>query len=168
MGVRVCAFATWDGHIKPGKTNEPLHMVDWYSTLLKLAGAKLEQKQPLDGLDAWATIAEGKPSPHKEILINTAPNSGAIRVGDWKYVVHNGVDDPDGAPAPKKKKNVVPGEELFNLADDLSEKKNLAKEMPEKVKELKARYDFYAKQAIAPKAKPKSKDFVTPKVWGEK
>jgi arylsulfatase A-like enzyme len=167
-GTRVCAFATWDGHIKPGKTSEPLHIVDWYPTLLKLAGAKLEQKLPLDGLDAWSTIADGKPSPHKEILINTAPNSGAIRVGDWKYVVHTGADDPDGEPAPKKKKNVVSGEELFNLADDLSEKKNLAKEMPEKVKELKARYDFYAKQAVAPKAKPKSKDFVTPKVWGEK
>ena len=100
-------------------------------------------------------------------MINTTPGGGAIRVGDWKLVVHNGGDDPDGVP-PKKKKNAMAGEELFNLADDLSEQKNLAKEMPEKVKELRARYDFYAKQAVAPKAKPKSKDFVTPKVWGEK
>jgi arylsulfatase A-like enzyme len=168
-GVRVAACAAWDGHIKPGSTvNEPLHIVDWYPTLLKLAGAKLEQKLALDGLDAWATIAEGKPSPHKEILINAAPGGGAIRVGDWKLVVNKGGDDPDGAQPKKKKKNPVVGDELFNLADDLSEKKNLAKEMPDKVKELRMRYDVYAKQAVPPKARPKPADFVSPKVWGEK
>ncbi len=35
-GVRVCAFIAWEGHIKPGIVDEPLHMVDWYPTLLKL------------------------------------------------------------------------------------------------------------------------------------
>src|SRR5206468_1018815 len=35
-GVRVAAFATWDGKIKPGSVvREPLHVVDWYPTLLK-------------------------------------------------------------------------------------------------------------------------------------
>jgi hypothetical protein len=36
------------------------------------------------------------------------------------------------------------------------------------VKELKATLAGFAKQAVPPKAKPKPKDFVTPKVWGEK
>src|SRR5437879_265702 len=94
-GTRVPAFATWDGHIKPGTiVNQPLHMVAWYPTLLKLAGASLEQKLPLDGRDAWPTIADGKPSPHEEILLNATPTSGAIRVGDWK-LVFNG-HRPDG------------------------------------------------------------------------
>ena len=39
-GMRVCAFANWPGHIKPGTVvNEPLHIVDWFPTLVKLAGA---------------------------------------------------------------------------------------------------------------------------------
>ena len=68
-GVRVPAFATWEGRIKAGSVvNAPLHIVDWYPTLLKLAGVSLEQKLPLDGRDAWPAIAEGKPSPHEEIL----------------------------------------------------------------------------------------------------
>jgi arylsulfatase A-like enzyme len=168
-GVRVAACACWDGQIKAGTTvGQPVHIVDWYPTLVNLAGAKLEQKLPLDGMDVWATLTEGKPSPHKEILINAAPGGGAIRMGDWKLVVHSGGDDPDGQPAAKKKKTPMTGEELYNLADDRSEKKNLAKEMPEKVKELRARYDFYAKEAVPPKAKPKPKDFVSPRVWGEK
>ncbi|HMC12310.1 MAG TPA: arylsulfatase, partial [Pirellulaceae bacterium] len=88
-GTRVSAFATWPGKIEAGKiVNEPLHMVDWYPTLLALAGASREQKLPLDGRDAWPTITAGKPSPHEEILINTTPGNGAIRVGHWKLVVN--------------------------------------------------------------------------------
>lgn len=164
-GVRVAAFTTWDGRIKPGSVvPEPLHAVDLYPTLLHLAGAKVEQKLPLDGRDAWPTIAEGKPTPHEHILINTTPNNGAIRAGDWKLVVSRGADDPD-EPAAKKKDEAV---QLFNLKDDPYEKTNLAAEEPERVKELQAKLQGYAKQAVAPKAKPKPKDFVTPKVWGEK
>jgi arylsulfatase A-like enzyme len=166
-GVRVCACATWDGHIKAGGTvTEPLHMVDWYPTLLKLAGAKGEQKLPLDGLDMWPTLAEGKPTPHKEILLNATPNGGAIRVGDWKLMINGGRQDGDN-PAPKKTAGpeVV---ELFDLAADVSESKNLAAEHPDKVKALRARYEAYLKEAVPPRARPKPADFQVPKVWGEK
>ena len=75
-GVRVPAFATWAGKIQPGTVvDERLHIVDWYPTLLRLAGASLEQKLPLDGRDAWDTITQGKPSPHEAILLNTAPTT---------------------------------------------------------------------------------------------
>jgi arylsulfatase A-like enzyme len=143
---------------------QPLHVVDLYPTILTLAGASLEQRLPLDGRDAWATIAEGKPSPHDEILLNTTPRNGAIRVGDWKLVLngHRGVDDTEA----------VPGEqvavELFNLACDLSEKNNLASGQPDKVKELRERYDALARQAVKPKQAPKAADFKSPRVWGEK
>ena len=167
-GVRVCAFATWESQIKPGTVvTEPLHTVDWYPTLLNLAGAKLEQALPLDGRDAWATITAGAPSPHDEILINTAPKGGAIRAGNWKLVIngaatiHEDEDDlpSDGAADPKT--------ELFNLAEDPSELKNLAASNPDKVKDLRARYDSYARQAVAPKSRPKAKGFQVPKVWGQ-
>ena len=166
-GVRVAAFATWNGHIKAGSTiTEPLHMVDWYPTLLKLSGAKVSQKLAVDGLDIWPTLTQGKPSPHDAILINTTPNNGAVRAGDWKLVVKNGPDDPDGGEP--KKKDGKESVELFNLKDDPYEKTNLADKQAEKVKELKTTLTGFAKQAVAPKAKPKPKDFVTPKVWGEK
>lgn len=167
-GVRVAAFATWPGHIKPGTVvNEPLHIVDWYPTLLKLAGASLEQKLPLDGRDAWATIAEGKPSPHQAILLNAAPRSGAIRVGDWKLVLGGDIregDEPGVQPAEGGQGGLI---ELFNLAEDLAEKKNLAASRPDKVKELRAVYETLARQAVPPKIRPRPKDFRVPKVWGE-
>lgn len=177
-GVRVCAFATWAGHIKPGSTvNAPLHMVDWYPTLGKLAGATVEGKLPLDGRDAWPAIVDGQPSPHDAILLNTTPKTGAIRMGDWKLVLGGGVtetDDSDATPAAKAGKKKAPTKkstansvELFNLAGDLGEKINLADANPAKVKELRVRYDAFAREAVPPKNKPRSADFVVPKVWGE-
>jgi arylsulfatase A-like enzyme len=165
-GVRVAAFATWDGQIKAGSTvTEPLHAVDIYSTLLQLGGARVGQKLPVDGKDAWATIADGAKSPHADILINTTPNNGALRAGDWKLVSIRGKDDPDN---PVKKKDGKPRIELFNLKADPYEQTNLADKHPDRVKELSARLDGYAKQAVAPKAKPRPANFVVPKVWGEK
>ncbi|HEX3146453.1 MAG TPA: arylsulfatase [Gemmataceae bacterium] len=166
-GVRVCACAVWDGHIKPGSVvNEPLHMVDWYPTILKLAGAKLEQKHPLDGRDAWPTLTDGKPSPHGEILLNATPAGGAIRVGNWKFVLNGGPQDGDN-PVPKKKAGPEKIE-LFDMSNDMSEANNLAAEQPDKVKELRARYEAYLKEALPPKGGPKPADFKSPKVWGEK
>jgi arylsulfatase A-like enzyme len=41
--MRVAAFATWPGRIQPGVVTERIHVTDMYPTLLKVAGAKLEQ-----------------------------------------------------------------------------------------------------------------------------
>lgn len=165
-GVRVAAFATWDGHIKPNSTvTEPLHIVDWYPTLLKLCGAKAEQKLALDGRDLWPTLTQGKPSPHDAILLNTTPTGGAIRAGDWKLVVRNGADDLDGGPAKNAEKRSA---ELFNLKSDPYEKTNLADKQPDRLKDLQGRLAVFAKQAVPPKVKPRPKSFVAPKVWGEK
>jgi arylsulfatase A-like enzyme len=116
-------------------------------------------------MDIWPTLTQGKPSPHDAILINTTPNVGAVRAGEWKLVVKNGADDPDGNPTKNDGKESV---ELFNLKDDPFEKTNLAAKEPGKVKELQEELTAFAKQAVPPKAKPKAKDFVSPKVWGEK
>jgi arylsulfatase A-like enzyme len=167
-GVRVAAFATWEGHLKAGSVvNEPLHMVDWYPTLLKLGGASIEQKLPLDGLDAWPTIADAKPTPHQEILHNATPYGGALRVGDWKLVINGnnaGADLEETGAADRAAKEKI---ELFNIAADPYEKTNLAEEKPEKVKELRTRYDVLAKEAVKPKSAPKAPGFKSPKVWGE-
>ena len=172
-GVRVAAFVAWEGRIKPGTVvNEPLHIVDWYPTLLNLAGISREQKLPLDGRDAWPTITAGKPSPHREIVLNAAPASGAILVGQWKLVIHGNIGADDNQPsvgqrAAKRKQAGDEGIELFNLATDPYEKDNLAVQHPDKVRELRQRYDALASEAVPPKNAPKAPGFRSPQVWGE-
>jgi arylsulfatase A-like enzyme len=167
-GVHVPAFATWDGHIKAGSTVQaPLHMVDWYPTLITLAGGSLAQTHPLDGRDAWPAITQGAASPHDVILLNTSPTSGALRAGDWKLVLNGASDRGEGEEAPQPNVAARPTVELFNLASDPYEKQNLAADHPERVKELRARYDAFAREAVPPRSRPKAADFQSPRVWGE-
>jgi arylsulfatase A-like enzyme len=164
-GVRVAACAAWEGRIRAGTTvAAPLHMVDWYPTLLKVAGASPTQKLPVDGQDILPTLTEGKPSPHDAILLNAAPNGGAIRMGDWKLVVRTGGGtDADGVPLAR----TAGAMELYNLKDDPYEKNDLSAKQPEKARELRARYDAFAAQAAPPKNRPRPRGFKAPAVWGE-
>jgi arylsulfatase A-like enzyme len=86
-GTLVCALANWPGHIKPGSTVDGIiHAVDMYPTFAKLGGASIAKCKPLDGMDVWQTISEGKPSPRTEIVYNIEPFRAAVRDGDWKLV----------------------------------------------------------------------------------
>jgi arylsulfatase A-like enzyme len=121
----------WPGKLKPGTVNDPLHMVDIMPTLLVLSGAKGNPERPFDGRDIWATVAEGKPSPHEDVLINVEAFRGAIRKGDWKLV----------------KVALLPGKtELFDLSKDPGEKNNVADQNPEIVRDLESRLMAYARE----------------------
>ena len=158
-GTRAAAFATWPGHIPADKhVTQPMHMVDWYPTLIKLAGGSLEQKLPLDGLDIWPMLTKGTASPHDAILsVSTqGPARAAVRMGDWKLMVSGNADadtgEDDGAKKPKKKGKAAAGKyepvALYNLADDPSESKNLADAQPERVKAMRTRLAELLKDAV--------------------
>jgi arylsulfatase A-like enzyme len=135
-GTRVCALVNWPGHIPAGITlNEMIHVVDMYPTLAKLASASTGKCKPLDGLDVWSTITEGKPSPRTEIVYNVEPFRAAIRQGDWKLMW----------------RTLLPSSvELYNIAQDPFEKNNVAAAHPDKVAELQKRIEELAKASTKP------------------
>jgi arylsulfatase A-like enzyme len=135
-GTRVVALANWPGRLPAGVTvNEMIHVVDWYPTIAALAGASTAKCKPLDGLNVWPAISEGKPSPRTEIIYNIEPFRAGIREGEWKLIWR--------APLPSAL-------ELYNIAQDPSEKNNLAAQNPAKVAELQKR----ANELAATMAKP--------------
>ncbi len=163
-GVRVPAFAVWPGVLKAGTVvNVPLHIVDMYPTLIKLAGGTLQQPLPLDGKDAWPTIAEGKASPHEEILLNVTPANGAIRCGDWKLVCNGAIGANNAGE--QARQDVF---DLFNLAEDPYERNDLSGKNPQKFEDLKRRLQFYAGQAAKPNIAGNNMpdNFKVPKAWG--
>ena len=125
-GTRVAAIANWPGRIKPGTVvTEMIHEVDLYPTLIGLAGASADKgKTPLDGLDVWGTISEGKPSPRTEIVYDLQPFRAGLRQGDWKLVWRT--------PLPQ-------AVELYDIAHDPSETSNVAADHPDKVSALQQR-----------------------------
>lgn len=156
-GVRVCAFAHWPAKIPAGtKVEQPLHMVDWYPTLLKLAGAKLEQPLPIDGRDLWDAVTKNQKSPHEHLLLNFTPRDGAIRAGQWKLIAHDlAAPTPKAPNAKKKKANQAKADdesiELYDLATDIGETKNLASRQPERVAELRRLLVKYHAEQVPPR-----------------
>ena len=156
-GVRVCAFASWPGQIPSGKVvEEPVHIIDWYPTLVNLAGGSLKQALPLDGKDLWPVLTQGAKSPHEALLLHsTIFGKAAVRVGDWK-LLHS----QSGGKGGNKKAAEKPNNEyqLYNLANDIGETKNLAASNPEKLAEMKEVLHRLLKDAVpsGEKGKPGS------------
>jgi len=101
-------------------------------SLLALVGGEGKADKPFDGRNASATIAEGQPSPHDDILINVELFRGAIRKGKWKLL----------------KVATLPGKtELFDVEADPGETTNLAGQHPEVVRDLETRLLGYSRQA---------------------
>jgi arylsulfatase A-like enzyme len=149
-GVRVCAFATWPGQIPAGATiDEPLHGVDWYPTLLKLAGASVEQPLAPDGLDIWPVLTKGAKTPHEAILLmGTQPGKAAIRMGDWKLLLNASQQDAEETSA--EAQGTTEKVELYNLAMDIGEANNLATSAPDKVQELRQKLNLFLRDAVKP------------------
>ena len=128
-GMRVPMIAQWKGKI-PSKTvcNEVASTIDLLPTIAYLTKGELSDRT-IDGKNIWNLLSGEKvESPHangfyyyKDTIVE------AVRVGDWKLRVE---------------KDSV---ELFNLASDISEANNLAKNNPEKVEKLRKQLlDFEA------------------------
>jgi arylsulfatase A-like enzyme len=135
-GTRVVALVNWPDHVPAGvSVNEMFHVVDWYPTLAALTGASTAKCKPLDGMNVWPAIAEGKPSPRTELVYNVEPFRAAVRQGDWKLVW----------------RTTLPSSvELFNIPQDPGETNNLAAQHPDKVAELEKRANELAAEGAKP------------------
>jgi arylsulfatase A-like enzyme len=136
-GCKVPALVNWPGHVKAQRVNGLIHAVDLYPTLAGLAGASIAGGKPLDGVDAWKTVATGATSQRTELIYNVEPFRGAVRQGPWKVIW----------------RSLIPSSvELYNLADDPYEKTDLAAAHPERVTTLQARLNALGKESAKPLA----------------
>jgi arylsulfatase A-like enzyme len=161
-GVRGCGFINWPGRVAAGThVKEMMHTVDWYPTLVKLAGGSLEQQTPLDGHDVWPMLTQGAKTPHDAILSVRSPEHAAVRMGDWKLIMNPSEADAEEAPAEnakpkakgKRKAATKAGSEtyaLYNLATDIGERNDLASTEPERLAAMKVKLAEMLKGAVPP------------------
>ena len=150
-GTRLPMIARWPGHIQPGVSDALVCQVDMLASFAALTGQNLA---PADGPDSYdvlpALLGRKTDSPCRDSLVEQA-NKGtvlALRQGPWKYIPGYG-----GGKAAQRKKDSPerPSEmvaecdlppttgALYNLADDLSETKNVAAAHPDIVKSMVAK-----------------------------
>lgn len=137
-GPRVPYIAQWKGKIPAGKTYDfPVMNLDVLPTAIAAAGGKPEASWQLDGVDLMPYLTGAETArPHQTLYWRFGPQ-WAIRDGDMKLVVSKG-----GSGRP----------ELYDLATDIGESKDLAAGQPEKVKELQAMWDKWSAEQAPPSA----------------
>lgn len=125
-GIRVPFLARWPGTVKPGSTSNHVSAFwDFFPTFADLAGAA--QPEGIDGLSLVPTLTgRGQQAQHDTLYWEFHEIGGriALRRGDWKLVRYAVARE-------------TPGEwELYNLAADPTESRNVAAEHPDLVREM--------------------------------
>ena len=121
---------------KPGTVcHEMTHVIDILPTCLELAGASYPASyggHKLTAVDgkSLAPVFAGRPHKGHETLFFEHVDGRAIRQGDWKLVAFS--------RTPKQW-------ELYNLAEDQTETRNLADRYPERVAAMKAEWTTWAR-----------------------
>lgn len=134
-GTRVPWIVRWPGRVKPGTSAALMSQVDFPATFAALAGTKFESDRAPDTQNMLRALL-GESSQGRTNLIEHAGGGIAVRSGDWKFIPKR--------PGAKRTQftNTETGNDpevqLYNLASDPGESKNLAAEQPEKAKELAA------------------------------
>lgn len=159
-GIRVPMLVRWPGKTKPGSVCDvPVIGIDFYPTILEMAGASKPSGYVLDGKSLTPLLTQsggtppgGNPALQRKAIFwhfpaylqayrggkaqgawRTTP-AGAVRQGDWKLIEFF----EDGKL------------ELYNLTEDIGEKNNLAKKLPGKAKELHRVLAEWRKSVNAP------------------
>ena len=124
-GLRVPLIVRWPGQVPAGKVvDTPVTATDWLPTLLEVCGVKVPEG--LDGV-SLAGLLHGKELPPRPLFWHFphytnqgSRPAGAVREGDWKLVEHY----EDGKL------------ELYNLAKDPGEAKDLSTQEPKRAAEM--------------------------------
>lgn len=134
-GVRIPMMVSWPARIRPAVVEQPVTSMDAVQTALHLAGVPA----PAGKTDGRSWLPEDDASDPGEMTFGGPEpiywrmgRRAALRDGDWKLVRQN--DDW----------------ELYNLNEDLSESNDLAEQNPDKLQELKDRWETWSAQQIDP------------------
>ena len=147
-GIRVPFVMQWKGRLAAGTADaRPIIQLDVMPTALAAAGVAVRPEWKLDGVDLFPFLTGDVTREPHDALYWRLGAMMAIRKGDWKLVkTHEGaMRELDPAVL-----SDLSTAELYNLADDIGETKNLAAVHPEKAKELAAVWQRWNAQLARP------------------
>ncbi len=142
-GIRVPLIVSWPETIESSKINESVHVIDFFPTLLDYAGGNLAENIILDG-KSLRPLLDGDTFEQRELfwyLPLYDPQWGAspgavMRIGNYKLIWFFG----DYIEKENNFNYIPKGRtELYDLALDLSETKDISEQFPEKTLQMKSR-----------------------------
>lgn len=134
-GTRVPLIARWPNRIKAGATSDALiGQTDFLKSFAALLNAKTDDKSAPDGANLLPALL-GDSKVGRTHLVEQA-GSLTLRAGKWKYI-----EPSNGAKMSVPTNTELgndPEPQLYDLAADPGEKKNMASAMPRKLEEMQA------------------------------
>jgi len=141
-GLRVPFVISWPGKVKPFVCNEPVISLDIMPTICAILDIKLPTDRIYDGKNMLPAMEGKLKQPlHQELYWDGSDNRWAVREGKWKLVFD-------------KKAQL----ELYDLEKDMTESSDLAAQNPEKVSELKLKYEKWRAEMKTPMGDLKKKN----------
>ncbi len=139
-GIREPFYLKVPGLTRAGTTNAvPVSGIDWYPTLLELAGVSVPARQDIDGV-SLVPLLKGGTIPDRPLFWHYphygnqgGEPSSIITQDDWK-LIHYYEDDRD---------------ELYHLTTDPIEQQDLARAEPQRTAALRAKLDAWLKATEA-------------------
>lgn len=147
-GIRVPAIVSWPGVTKGGTVNTAIvQSEDLYPTILEMAGLPVRKEQARDAVSMVPALKGRTPLreamfsyfPHSPGVPDWMPPAVCVRQGAWKLIraFHD---------TPEQNRHRY---ELYNLADDIGERANLAAREPERVRALDALIESFLERTGA-------------------
>lgn len=143
-GHHVPFIIKYPGVAKAGSTNDALvSQIDIMATLAAITGVDLPNQNAAEDSHNLLPLLKGEVKAVRDTHVhNTYAKAWAIRHGDWllvqaKHGYHSRKDKAWEKKHGYQNDDDLPVE-LYNLKQDISQKKNLASKHPEKVKQLQA------------------------------
>ncbi len=131
-GTRVAFIVRWPRHVKPGVTGALVGQIDFLSSFAALTGQRLASDDAPDSFDVLQALL-GRSKAGRDHIVEHAGTLSLIK-GQWKYI-----EPGKGAKFNRNTNTELgndPQPQLYNLADDIGEKHNLAERYPNRVREL--------------------------------
>jgi len=144
-GHRVPFIARWPGRVKMGSTcDDTICLTDLLATCAAIVGAKLPAEAAEDSVSILPDLLGTAAGPVRQATVHhSIDGSFAVRQGDWKLILG---PDSGGWSAPRPGSDEakgLPPVQLYNLARDPGERRNLQAEHPEIIERLTGLLERY-------------------------
>ncbi|WP_146401573.1 sulfatase-like hydrolase/transferase [Planctomycetes bacterium CA13] len=137
-GFRVPFAVQWKGTLPSGAVYDlPVSSLDIMGTIVDLAGAPVDPRRPLDGVNLIPYLTgQNNDAPHEAIYLRKFDSQKyTVRRGDYKLHSEWRGDNP----------------QLYNLEEDIGEQNNIASLHPEKIQQLEKLRRQWDSELIEPR-----------------